>query len=127
MGLGGFAAGAALCAGGLALGGRRVSRSRYRPDPWRWPEWAVVGCGAASAIVLSLGVGYDPAALNPSLYPLSWPALPALPAAAILAAALAAIAAPPPPAGPVRPGPEQERAAGPVSRPAAAALRGASR
>ena len=109
LGLGGFAAGAALCLGGLALGGRRVSRSRYRPDPWRWPEWAVAGCGAVSAIVLCLGAGYDPAALNPSLYPLSWPALPVLPAVAILVAALAAVAAPPPPAGPGRPGPDERR------------------
>jgi len=70
VGIGGFAAGAALCLSGLALGGRRVSRSRYRPDPWRWPEWAVVSCGLASAVVLCLNTGYNPAALNPGLYPL---------------------------------------------------------
>ena len=98
VGIGGFAAGAALCLSGLALGGRRVSRSRYRPDPWRWPEWAVVSCGLASAVVLCLNTGYNPAALNPGLYPLQWPSLPLLPAAAILASALAALAAPPPPA-----------------------------
>jgi energy-coupling factor transport system permease protein len=98
VGIGGFAAGAALCVAGLALGGRRVSRSRYRPDPWRWPEWAVVSCGLASAVVLCLSTGYDPASLNPGLYPLQWPSLPLLPAAAILVSALAALAAPPPPA-----------------------------
>ncbi|HEY3735572.1 MAG TPA: CbiQ family ECF transporter T component, partial [Streptosporangiaceae bacterium] len=98
LGLGGFGAGTALCVAGLALGGRRVSRTRYRPDPWRWPEWAVAGCGTVTAVVLFLGVGYDPAALNPGLYPLHWPPLPLLPAAAILAAALAAFAAPLPPA-----------------------------
>jgi energy-coupling factor transport system permease protein len=96
-GVGGFAGGAALCIAGLAMGGRRVSRSRYRPDPWRWPEWAVVGCGVTSAVVLCLNVGYNPAALNPGLYPLQWPSLPLLPAAAILTAGLAALAAPPPP------------------------------
>ncbi|MGD0686804.1 MAG: CbiQ family ECF transporter T component [Streptosporangiaceae bacterium] len=96
-GLGGFAAGSALCVAGLALGGRRVSRSRYRPDPWRWPEWAVVGCGLATAVALCLNAGYNPAALNPGLSPLQWPSLPLLPAAAILVAALAALAAPPPP------------------------------
>jgi energy-coupling factor transport system permease protein len=96
-GIGGFAGGAALCVAGLALGGRRVSRSRYRPDPWRWPEWAVTGCGLTSAVVLCLNAGYNPAALNPGLYPLQWPSLPLLPAAAILAAGLAAPAAPPPP------------------------------
>jgi energy-coupling factor transport system permease protein len=36
---------------GLATAGRRVQRSRYRPDPWRWPELAVVGSGVATAAV----------------------------------------------------------------------------
>ncbi|HEY3954186.1 MAG TPA: CbiQ family ECF transporter T component [Streptosporangiaceae bacterium] len=94
---GGSAAGAAACVAGLVLGGRRVSRTRYRPDPWRWPEWAVAGCGVVSAVVLSVHLGYDPGALNPDLYPLHWPSLPLLPTAAILAAALAAVMAPPPP------------------------------
>ncbi len=70
VGLGGFAVGSVLCVAGLALGGRRVSRSRYRPDPWRWPEWLVVASGITSAVVLSLNVGYDPAALNPGFHPL---------------------------------------------------------
>jgi energy-coupling factor transport system permease protein len=97
LGTAGFIAGAVACLAGLALGGRRVSRSQYRPDPWRWPEWLVTACGLASAAGLCLGLGYSPAALNPSLSPLHWPSLPLVPAAAILAAALAALAAPPPP------------------------------
>ena len=96
LGTGGFAAGAAACLAGLRLGGRRVSRSHYRPDPWRWPEWVVTGCGLASATGLCLTAGYNPAALNPSLYPLHWPSLPLIPTVAILAAALAAVVAPPP-------------------------------
>lgn len=98
LGMGGFAAGAALCLAGLALGGRRVSRSRYRPDPWYWPEWAVAGCGVACAVVMCLSLGANPASLNPAVYPWHWPPLPLLPTAAILVAALAAFAAPPPPA-----------------------------
>lgn len=43
--------GVAAAIGGLAVAGRRVSRSRYRPDRWRWPEIVVaasgVGCGYA--------------------------------------------------------------------------------
>jgi energy-coupling factor transport system permease protein len=108
VGIAGFAAGSMLCVAGLALGGRRVSRSRYRPDPWRWPEWLVTASGLTSAIVLNLSLGYDPAALNPGFHPLQWPALPVLPAAAILVAALAAVAAPPPelPAPASSPSPE---------------------
>ena len=108
IGLGGFAVGSILCVVGLALGGRRVSRSRYRPDPWRWPEWLVVVSGITSAVVLSLNIGYDTAALNPGFHPLAWPTLPLLPAAAILVAAIAAVAAPPPeiPAPSSSPAPE---------------------
>jgi energy-coupling factor transport system permease protein len=102
LGTSGFAAGALMCVAGLSIGGRRVSRTHYRPDPWRWPEWVVTGCGLASAIGLCLSTGYNAAALNPSLYPLHWPSLPLVPAAAILTAALAAVCAPPPPSA-VRP------------------------
>jgi energy-coupling factor transport system permease protein len=97
LGFGGFGVGALLCVAGLALGGRRVARTRYRPDPWRWPEWAVTGCGVACAVVLVLGLGAAGGALNPDPYPLSWPPLPLLPTVAILVAALAAVAAPPVP------------------------------
>jgi energy-coupling factor transport system permease protein len=100
VGVGGFAAGTAFCVAGLVLGGRRVSRSRYRPDPWQWPEWLVAGSGVASAVVLCLNLGYNPAALNPGLYPLHWPSLPVLPAVAILVPAVAAFVSPAPPAVP---------------------------
>jgi energy-coupling factor transport system permease protein len=87
--------GAAACCGGIALGGRRVQRSHYRPDPWRAPEWAVAACGIATAVLLYVSTGYDPADLNPSLYPLQFPPLPVVPTIAILLAAVAGIAAPP--------------------------------
>ena len=100
LAIGGFAAGATACIAGLFLGGRRVSRSRYRPDPWGWPEYAVSACGLISVVGLGLTAGYNPAAVNPSLSPLQWPSLPLVPALAILAAGLAAVVAPPPPGGP---------------------------
>jgi len=34
---------------GLWLGGRRSPRTRYRPDPWGWPEWTVSAGGRAAA------------------------------------------------------------------------------
>ena len=97
LGLPALLAGSLLCCGGLALGGRRIRRTSYRPDPWRAAEWTVAGCGAATAVLLFTTVGYDPTDLNPSLYPLTWPTLPLVPAVAILLAAVAGIAAPPPP------------------------------
>ncbi len=90
-------AGAALCCGGLALGGRRVTRTQYRPDPWRVPEWAVCGCGVTTAILLYASTSFNAAALNPTFSPLHFPMLPVLPTIAILLAAIAGVAAPPPP------------------------------
>jgi energy-coupling factor transport system permease protein len=37
--------GVAAAVAGLFSAGRRVERTRYRPDPWRWPEAAVVASG----------------------------------------------------------------------------------
>lgn len=100
LGLPAIVTGAALCAGGLALGGRRVTRTHYRPDPWLWPEWVVAGCGVASAVLLYISTSYNAAEINPTLYPLQFPPLPLLPALAIGLAALAAFASPPPPRPP---------------------------
>jgi energy-coupling factor transport system permease protein len=96
LGLPMLGAGAVLCVLGLVLGGRRVTRSRYRPDPWRAPEWAVSLCGVASIALVVLGG--SAATLNPPLAPLTWPPLPVLPAVGVLIAAAAALFAPPPPA-----------------------------
>ncbi|MEE4546162.1 CbiQ family ECF transporter T component [Streptomyces sp. V4-01] len=97
LGLPALAAGSLLCCAGLALGGRRVRRTSYRPDPWRLPEWTVALGGCAAAVLLFWTAGYDAGDLDPSLYPLRWPSLPLLPAGAILLAGAAAFAAPPPP------------------------------
>ncbi|MFD6476355.1 energy-coupling factor transporter transmembrane component T [Streptomyces anulatus] len=96
LGLPALAVGSVLCLAGLRLGGRRVTRTTYRPDPWRFAEWAVASCGVLSAVLLFVNVGYNPAELNPSIYPLSWPTLPLVPAAAILLAGAAGFLAPPP-------------------------------
>ncbi|MFJ2770600.1 energy-coupling factor transporter transmembrane component T [Streptomyces sp. NPDC087300] len=96
LGFPALGAGAVLCVAGLRLGGRRVARTTYRPDPWRFEEWAVAGCGVLSAVLLFTNVGFDAAELNPSIYPLSWPTLPMVPAAAILLAGAAGFLAPPP-------------------------------
>ncbi|SDB88348.1 CbiQ family ECF transporter T component [Streptomyces sp. AmelKG-A3] len=96
LGLPALGVGALLCVGGLRTGGRRVTRTTYRPDPWRLPEWAVAGTGVLSALLLFGNIGYDAAELNPSIYPLSWPTLPPVPTLAILLAGTAGFLAPPP-------------------------------
>jgi energy-coupling factor transport system permease protein len=90
-----MALGLVLAAGGMALAGRQVRRTSYRPDPWAGPEWAVSACGALAAGALILFARIDPGPLNPSLQPLTWPTLPLLPALGLLAGLGPAWLAPP--------------------------------
>ena len=86
-----------VCLGwmGVMASGRRVDRSRYRPDPWRIEEWAVSIVGITVAAVIVAVSTADPTVLHPSLQPLQWPELPLLPAAAVLLGILPAWIAPP--------------------------------
>lgn len=80
---------------GFARGGRRLSRTRYRPDPWRSPEWTVALTGVAVATGLVATVGFDPGALEPPVQPLTWPTLPIGAVVACLIGTLPAWLAPP--------------------------------
>jgi energy-coupling factor transport system permease protein len=111
LGLPMMVGGVALAAWGLLLSGRRVQRTRYRPDPWHGSEWAVAATGVAVAGVLLITSRVDAVVLNPSLQPLQWPDLPLLPALAILLGVLPAWLAPP----------VHRPAAAPRARPAAMA------
>jgi energy-coupling factor transport system permease protein len=97
IGLPAMLGGSALCCVGLALGGRRVSRSSYRPDSWRAAEWAVAASGVAAAAVLILAAAGDRAGFATSFDPLVWPALPAWGVIGLLFGAAATFLAPPPP------------------------------
>ena len=44
--------GVVLAVGGFVSAGRRVQRTRYRPDPWRFAELATIGCGAVVAVAV---------------------------------------------------------------------------
>lgn len=89
-------AGALLAVAGLAAGGRRTARTRYRPDPWALPEWLVAGSGiACAALMVVVSRGSPDAAVPP--YPLRLPELPLLALLAPLVALLPALVAPPPP------------------------------
>lgn len=77
-----LAAGLAMAWAGFVVGGRRIVRTRYRPDPWLGAEWLVSLSGIAAAAVLiggpylAGGLAGDVAALNPSPNALEWPSLP---------------------------------------------------
>jgi energy-coupling factor transport system permease protein len=90
--------GAGALAVGLFAAGRRSVRTRYRPDPWRLPEWIVSASGvvAAGATVVAARLPGGAAALNPATSPLVWPAVPVLAVAGILVALVPAVAAPRP-------------------------------
>ncbi|XCM83970.1 CbiQ family ECF transporter T component [Kitasatospora sp. HUAS MG31] len=90
-------AGAAALGGGLALGGRRTVRTRYRPDPWASAEWLTAGSGLAAGLLVVWFAARHPGALDPSLVPLAAPALPLAPATAVLLGLLPALVAPNPP------------------------------
>ena len=80
---------------GLITTGRRTSRSRYRPDPWLWPEWSVTVGGWSAAATIWWQMSHNTAALEPSLTPLQWPGLPALPLIGLAIATVTALATPP--------------------------------
>lgn len=89
--------GALLGIVGFALAGRRATRSRYRPDPWRGPEWLLTACalitGASLIVLAALGV---PGLIAP-VDPPGWPALPPAAVLAILVSVLPAFGTPAPP------------------------------
>jgi energy-coupling factor transport system permease protein len=92
LGLPVLTVGAAACAVGFAVGARRGGRTRYRPDPWRTPEWLVIGCAAAAVTCTLLASSTD---LFPSTSPPVAPTLPWLPAVGLLLALLPAWITPP--------------------------------
>ncbi len=85
-----------LCALGMAVSGRRSTRTRYRPDPWGLPEWCVVASGVIALTSILVARAVDASGLVVSFYPLTVPALPLLPVAGILVAAAPAFVVPSP-------------------------------
>ncbi|MEU8022642.1 MULTISPECIES: CbiQ family ECF transporter T component [unclassified Micromonospora] len=90
--------GLATAVAGMLLAGRRVRRSRYRPDRWHPAELLVAGCGVAAAALTTLAGAVAPELLYPPVSPLTWPQLTPLMLLAVAVAAAPAWLAPPPPA-----------------------------
>ena len=114
LGLPVLAVAVVLCGVGLALGGRRTARSRYRPDPWRQPEWIVAGSGLVAVVTMAVARALDVPGLTISFSPLAFPSIPLLPVVGILVALVPIIAAPypaPAPAPATSPGAPEQAAA----------------
>ena len=89
-----LALGALLAAAGLQAAGRRSTRSAYRPDPWRWPEWATSATGVVAAVVF---LATPVIQLLMPVSPLTVPTLDLVPALAVLLCAGPALWTPPVP------------------------------
>lgn len=81
-----LAGGVLLAVGASVLASRSVRRTRYRAEPWGWPETVITTCGVLAAATAWVGVILDPAGLGPWRLSTGWPGLPLL-ALGILAAA----------------------------------------
>ncbi|KRF36504.1 energy-coupling factor transporter transmembrane component T [Nocardioides sp. Soil805] len=87
-------AGVAVAAVGLVSSGRRVRRSRYRPDPWRIEESLVALSGTAVGVIVWWIAGHDLAVAHPGVE--SVPYLDVAALGAVLVGLVPAVAAPPP-------------------------------
>ncbi len=79
---------------GLVSAGRRVERSRYRPDGWHTAELVTVASGAAAGVALWWVGRFDVLAAHPGVT--SWPVLSVVALVGLLAALVPAVATPPP-------------------------------
>jgi energy-coupling factor transport system permease protein len=91
--------GLVLAAASLVSAGRRVQRTRYRPDRWRRPELVTVACGLVVAVGVRLTSELDPYVTAPEVD--RWPTI-GLPLLVVLVVgALPAVLTPPPATGAV--------------------------
>jgi energy-coupling factor transport system permease protein len=77
---------------GVTWAGRRVDRTRYRPDPWAAAEWITAVCGVVPATVF-IAMGASPVLVGP-LSPPGWPQMALAPLAAVLVGLIPAFATP---------------------------------
>jgi len=85
-------AGTLLALAGFATAGRRVQRTRYRPDRWRAPEVAVAVSGVAAGAGMWAVQRWEPLVAHPGV--LARPGLSLLAVAAVLVAVVPVWAAP---------------------------------
>ncbi|WP_051485396.1 energy-coupling factor transporter transmembrane component T family protein [Nocardioides sp. J54] len=89
-----LAAGMAVALAGFVSAGRRVERTRYRPDRWRLPELVVVASGVVTGAGLWALARWDTSVAHPGVLAVPAVTVPAL--LAVLAAVVPVWVAPPP-------------------------------
>ena len=90
----GVIAGVLLAGLGFVAAGRRVERTRYRPDRWRTGEIVTALSGIAAAVLVNVVAHRQPAVGYPSLT--AWPTLSAPALTAAMIAVVPAFLTPPP-------------------------------
>lgn len=90
-----LAVGIALAVTGFVRSGRRVVRTRYRPDPWRIEETAVCVTALIVVALFATAAAIDVDGMFTPTQPLAWPALPWLAVVGCAVGALPAWVAPP--------------------------------
>lgn len=107
LGIGALVGGIGLLLAGMVVSGRRNRRTRYRPDPWRAPEWVVTLAGLVVALGM-VGVRFSgETGLQVHFSPLTIPSVPLLACLGILVGIVPAVAAPVPPSWAPRSAPER--------------------
>lgn len=103
LGLPLLAVGMTAAVAGVALAGRSSVRTRYRPDPWRLPEWLVSAAGVTVAGVFAAAAWLAVPGMTTPADPPTWPLLPLAALLGVAVAATPALTAPPVPrtSGPV--------------------------
>jgi energy-coupling factor transport system permease protein len=87
-------AGVAMAAAGFVAAGRRVRRTRYRPDRWHAADVLTAATGVAVAVLFAVAAAQSPAVAYPD--PATLPPLSALALFAVLLGLVPAFATPPP-------------------------------
>ena len=85
--------GAALGAAGLAIGSRRVPRTRYRPDRWAGLETLIAGSGIAAVVGIIVAERAGADGLVPGFSPITVPDLPVAAAVGVAVALLPGLVA----------------------------------
>jgi energy-coupling factor transport system permease protein len=97
LGLPMLAVGVGASVAGVALAGRASVRTRYRPDPWRAPEWLVCAAGICAAGTFAAAAWLGVPGMTSSFDPPAWPQLPLVAVVGALVAMTPALVAPPVP------------------------------